>query len=221
MSIQYSSSNINILFEHTLYRSGCGKNIRTPPWTSGAIPRVSTRLSLSVENEQTDTRRDGQICLTKPNPQAWTGTRNFSLFSWPWTGLASLPSTLACCRGTSGLFVAGTLRGSLFPVCYGSVGVQLTWPRALCPDTLTSQCVQKNLTKFVRYLTKIRFVVIARCWWCWMQNIIASHGNSGPRNHVSCIYFNLMQCNILSRTIFLLRRRSSMRYIPRSNLFYI
>ena len=23
-------------------------------------------------------------------------------------------------------FVAGTLRGSLFPVCYGSVGVQLT-----------------------------------------------------------------------------------------------
>ena len=23
-----------------------------------------------VENEQADTRRDGQICLTKPNPQA-------------------------------------------------------------------------------------------------------------------------------------------------------
>ena len=37
---------------------------------SGAIPRVSTRFSLSVENEQVDTRQDGEICLTKPNSQA-------------------------------------------------------------------------------------------------------------------------------------------------------
>ena len=58
------------VFEHTLYRSGCGKNIWMPPWTSGAIPRVSTRFSLSVENEQAETRRDGQICLAKPNFQA-------------------------------------------------------------------------------------------------------------------------------------------------------
>ena len=42
-------------------------------------------------------------------------------------------------------FVAGTLRGFFFPVCYGSVGVQLTRPSALCRGTLTSQCVQKNL----------------------------------------------------------------------------
>ena len=65
-----SSSSTNLfVFEHTLYRSGCGKNIWMPPWTSGAIPWVSTRFSLSVENEQGDTRRDGQICLAKPNFQ--------------------------------------------------------------------------------------------------------------------------------------------------------
>ena len=29
------------------------------------------------ENEQADTRRDGQICLAKPNFQAGTGTRKF------------------------------------------------------------------------------------------------------------------------------------------------
>ena len=29
-----------------------------------------TRFSLSVKNEQADTRRDGQICLAKPNFQA-------------------------------------------------------------------------------------------------------------------------------------------------------
>ena len=32
-------------------------------------------FSLSVENEQDDTRRDGQICLTKSISQARTGTR--------------------------------------------------------------------------------------------------------------------------------------------------
>ena len=31
---------------------------------------VSTRFSLSVENEQADKRRDGQIYLAKPNFQA-------------------------------------------------------------------------------------------------------------------------------------------------------
>ena len=30
-----------------------------------------------MENEQADTRRDGQICLTKPNSQARTGTRKY------------------------------------------------------------------------------------------------------------------------------------------------
>ena len=30
-----------------------------------------------MENEQADTRRDGQICITKPNSQARTGTRDF------------------------------------------------------------------------------------------------------------------------------------------------
>ena len=36
----------------------------------GSNPVSSTRFSLSVENEQADTRRDGQICLAKPNFQA-------------------------------------------------------------------------------------------------------------------------------------------------------
>ena len=41
--------------------------------------------------------------------------------------------------------VAGTLRGFLFPVRYGSVGVQLTRLRALYQGTLTSECVFKIL----------------------------------------------------------------------------
>ena len=49
--------------------------------------------------------------------------------------------------------VAGTLRGFLFPVCYGSVGVQLTRLRALCQGTLTSECVWKNLNTTVLQVT--------------------------------------------------------------------
>ena len=33
-------------------------------------PMSKHRFSLSVENEQADTRRDGQICLAKTNFQA-------------------------------------------------------------------------------------------------------------------------------------------------------
>ena len=50
-------------------------------------------------------------------------------------------------------FVAGTLRGYLFPVCCGSVGVQLTCLSALRQGTLTSQCVQKNLNTTVLEVT--------------------------------------------------------------------
>ena len=39
--------------------------------------------SLSIENEQADTGRDGQSCLAKPSSQAQTGTGRFSLFSPP------------------------------------------------------------------------------------------------------------------------------------------
>ena len=46
-------------------------------------------------------------------------------------------------------FVAGTLRGSLFPVCYGSVGVQLTRLRRLNQSTLTSKYVRKKLNTTV------------------------------------------------------------------------
>ena len=38
--------------------------------------------------------------------------------------------------------VAGT--GFIFPVCYGSMGVQLTRLRALYQGTLTSECVRKS-----------------------------------------------------------------------------
>ena len=49
--------------------------------------------------------------------------------------------------------VAGTLRGFRFPVCYGSVGVQVTRLRALCQGTLTSECVWKNLNVTVLQVT--------------------------------------------------------------------
>ena len=53
-------------------------------------------------------------------------------------------------------FVTGTLRGSLFPVCYGSVGVQLTRLRKLNQGTLTSKCVQKKLNATVLQVTSTR-----------------------------------------------------------------
>ena len=49
--------------------------------------------------------------------------------------------------------VAGTLRGSIFPVHYGSVSVQLARLRALCQGVLTLQCVQKNLNATVLQVT--------------------------------------------------------------------
>ena len=49
--------------------------------------------------------------------------------------------------------VAGTLRGFRFPICYGSVGVQLTRLRALCQGILTSECVWKNLNAVVLQVT--------------------------------------------------------------------
>ena len=55
---------------------GAGK-IWPPPRNSGGIPCVSTRFSVSIENEQADTRRDSQTCLAKPNYQARTGAREF------------------------------------------------------------------------------------------------------------------------------------------------
>ena len=62
-----------------------GINIWTPPRESGGIPRVSTRFSLSVENDQVDAGRDGRTHLATPNSQARTGTRKYSLslFSLP------------------------------------------------------------------------------------------------------------------------------------------
>ena len=52
--------------------------------------------------------------------------------------------------------VAGTLRGYIFPVSYGLVGVQLTRLRALCQGTLTSECVWKNLNATVLQITCTR-----------------------------------------------------------------
>ena len=49
--------------------------------------------------------------------------------------------------------VAGTLRGFRFPVCYGSVGYQLTRLRALCQGILTSESVWKSLNATVLQVT--------------------------------------------------------------------
>ena len=49
--------------------------------------------------------------------------------------------------------IAGTLRGFLFPVRYGSVGVQLTRLRKLNQGALTSECVRKNLNATVLQVT--------------------------------------------------------------------
>ena len=143
-----------------MVRGAC-KNIWTPPWTSGRTPRVSTRFSVGIENEQADTRRDSQTCLAKTNSQARTGTRkcfpvqltmnrvgNFTRLictllyvmtthAYIYTVACTLNSRLL--SGHLGV-VAGTLRGLIFPVRYGSVGVQLTRLRALCQGTLTSEC---------------------------------------------------------------------------------
>ena len=66
--------------------------------------------------------------------------------------------TVACTlnsRLLSGHFgvVAGKLRGFRFPICYGSVGVQLTRLLALCQGILTSECVWKNLNAIVLQVT--------------------------------------------------------------------
>ena len=56
--------------------SGAGKNIWTPPRNSGGITWCRLRFSVSIENEQADTRRDSQTCLANPSSQARMGARN-------------------------------------------------------------------------------------------------------------------------------------------------
>ena len=138
------------------------------------MPRVSTRFSVSIENEQANTRRDSQTCLAKPNSQARTGARK--IFPVQLTmnrigNLTRLVCTLLCvmtthvyvytvaCTFNSRLLsghlriVAGTLRGFLFPARYGSLGVQLTRLHALCQCTLTSECIWKNMNATVLQVT--------------------------------------------------------------------
>ena len=38
-----------------------------PPRTAGGIPLISTRFSLSVENEEVDAGRDGRTRFARPN----------------------------------------------------------------------------------------------------------------------------------------------------------
>ena len=54
-----------------------GMNEWTPPRKSGGIPRVSTRFSLSMENEQADAGPDDRTRLARPNSQARTGTEKY------------------------------------------------------------------------------------------------------------------------------------------------
>ena len=44
-------------------------------------PRVSTRFSLRVENEQTNAGRNGRPCFKRPNSQAPTGKGNINLLT--------------------------------------------------------------------------------------------------------------------------------------------
>ena len=135
---------------------------------------VSTRFSVIIENELADKRRDSQTCLAKPNSQARKGARNFFPVQVTMNRIGNLTQlictllyvittyayvyTVACTlnsRLLSGYFgvLAGTLRGYIFPVRYGSVGVQLTRLRALCQVTLSSECVWKNLNATVLRVT--------------------------------------------------------------------
>ena len=154
---------------------GAGKNIWTPHPNSVGIPCASTRFSVSIENEQVDTRRDSQTCLAKPSSQARTGARNFFPVQLTMNRIGNLTQSICTllyvmtthayyvyiveCTLNSRLLsghlgvVAGTLRVFIFPVRYGSVGVQLTRLRALCQGTLTSECVWKNLNATVLQVT--------------------------------------------------------------------
>ena len=153
---------------------GAGKNIWTPPRNSGGIPRVSTRFSVSIGNEQADTRRDSQTCLAKPSYQARTGARKIFPVQLTMDRIGNLTQlictllyvmtthayvyTVACTLNSRLLsghlgVVAGTLRGFRFPVCYGSVGVQFKRLRALCQGILTSECVWKNLNATILQVT--------------------------------------------------------------------
>ena len=50
-----------------------GINIWTSSRKSGGIQRVSTRFSLTVENEEADARRGGRTRRARPNSQALRG----------------------------------------------------------------------------------------------------------------------------------------------------
>ena len=153
---------------------GAGKNIWTLPRNSGGIPGVSTRFSVSIENGQADTRRDSLTCLAKPSSQARTEARKFFPVQLTMSRIGNLTRlictllyvmtthayvyTVACTLNSCLLVghlgvVAGTLRGFLFPVRYGSVGAQFTRLRTLCQGTLTSECVWKNLNATVLQVT--------------------------------------------------------------------
>ena len=64
----------------TRYRESInsGLNKWTPPRKSGGIPRLSTRFSLGMENEQTDAGQDGQTRLARRNFQARRRTGKYS-----------------------------------------------------------------------------------------------------------------------------------------------
>ena len=76
-------------------------------WGTGLLVRASTfctvsRFSLSTVwgmSKQADAGRDCRTRLVRPISQARTRTGKypFSLFSWPWAGLATLPRLIVLC----------------------------------------------------------------------------------------------------------------------------
>ena len=72
VSVQQQYNSTNILYLNVLCIV-----VSVGKFMDDTVDIGSTRFSLSVENEQADTRRDGQICLAKPNFRAGRGTRKF------------------------------------------------------------------------------------------------------------------------------------------------
>ena len=91
------------------------------------------------------------------------------------------------------VFVAGTIRGSLFPVYYGSVGVQLTRLRRLNLGTLTSICVKKNLKATVLKVTCTR---VFFCFFLYKhkskgENVSIQYSSSST----NILYLNILYTN--------------------------
>ena len=102
-----------------------------------------------------------------------------------------------CCGPASGIY---------FPVCYGSVGVQLTRLRALCQGTLTSEnvleksersCLASYLYNAAILASFFLFACVKRCFRLSLSNRNKKHERSPAKNTPrgqqtsNCVYCSL------------------------------